>query len=268
MTGAWDHSIYGAARKISEEPAYRTSLETLYNRLPQFSTTCSADFGATTYNWSIIEDEHTDPPDAGDAEVAKLALHAGISVNMYWGVWLSLAGTSVVDDALEDYFRYDTDATFVTRNIETMTEEIRWLRPIELCGSDPNRGGHAWTVYGYDTSTDPDRLFLMDMGWGGNGNGWYSCDNVNPPPYEFNEGQGHVIQVAPESVVRFVDYGTTGGDGSPNNPYHGIDYAMYFAPEETTLIFKAGSTHTLIGDPVVLDKPMTLKGYNVLIEKQ
>ena len=135
-----------------------------------------------------------------------------------------------------------------------------------MSGQDPAAGGHIWAVYGYDKSTDPDGLFLMNMGWGGGGDGWYSCDNVNPGDYEFNVGQAHAVQIAPLDVVSFVDHGTTGGDGSPDNPYLGLAHAVQSVPDYTTLIMQAGSTHTLTGTPVTLDRPMTLKGYDVTIE--
>jgi hypothetical protein len=268
MNGYWDHSIYSAARKISEDGEYRAALETLYNHLTPETTNCYANFGATTYDWSLIQDIHEDPPDPGDIEVAKLCYHGGIAVSMGWGVWASTASTSAVANALEGYFHYDPDTAWASRSVATMTDEIQWFRPVELRGTDPDAGGHAWVVYGYDKSTDPDRLFLMNMGWGGDGNGWYSCDNVNPLSYEFNIDQAHVTGIAPESVVRFADYGIGGGDGSPDNPYQGISYALSFAPDETTLILKAGSIHTLSGDPVVIDKPITFKGYQVTIARQ
>lgn len=59
-----------------------------------------------------------------------------------------------------------------------------------------------------------------------------------------------------------------GGDGSPAEPYLGLSGALTNAPDNTTLIMKAGSTHTLPGDPVVMDKPMTLKGYDVYVTKE
>ena len=269
MSGDWDHSIYGAAQGISGDPPdpdYLTALEALYNELTQEVTHHQADFGATTYDWSIIQDAHANPPDPGDDEVAQLCYHAGIAMEMIWGLWGSSGQTTKIAAALEDYFRYDPDTYRDARDIDVMTAEIQWLRPLILSGQDPAAGGHIWAVYGYDKSTDPDGLFLMNMGWGGGGDGWYSCDNVNPGDYEFNVGQAHAVQIAPLDVVSFVDHGTTGGDGSPDNPYLGLAHAVQSVPDYTTLIMQAGSTHTLTGTPVTLDRPMTLKGYDVTIE--
>ena len=60
--------------------AYLNALAALYNRLTLASTTKTANFGTTTYNWSVMQDVHTDPVDAGDAEVAELCYHAGIAI--------------------------------------------------------------------------------------------------------------------------------------------------------------------------------------------
>ncbi len=65
-------------------------------------------------------------------------------------------------DAYRMYFRYDPDATYATRNVDTMVEEIQWFRPLQLGGSS-DTGGHSWVVAGYNTGTTPTE-FLMNMG--------------------------------------------------------------------------------------------------------
>jgi hypothetical protein len=45
----------------------------------------SANFGATTYGWSLIQDEHTDPPVTNDAEVAK-SCYQGTSSPIRWPI--------------------------------------------------------------------------------------------------------------------------------------------------------------------------------------
>ena len=265
MNGYWDESVYDGAQNISDDPDYLDALEALWNRLNQASTNCYANFGATSYNWSIIEDTHTDPPDAGDAEVAKLCYHAGIAVEMGYGIWGSAASTSNVDDALEDHFRYDNDATYGERNVNTMTEEIQWLRPIEFRGSRHGTlggGGHAWVVYGYNKATDPDRQFKMNLGWGGACDGWYSCDNIPCAPFVLE--QYHVTCIAPEDAVKFVGADNS-GDGSPDDPYRDIEEAIDEAPNYATLIFKAGSDNTFSAATLVIDRPFTLKGRDVTI---
>jgi hypothetical protein len=209
--------------------------------------------------------------------VAELCYEAGVSVEMDYGVCGSGAwvchpdhpdGRDVVD-ALEKQFRYDHDATCKDRGsdmIDTMTSEIQWLRPIEFGGyreEAPLRRGHAFIIYGYSKENDPDRQFLMNMGWGpGSSAEWYTCDSVD---YKF--GQKYVIQIAPLNVVKFVGEDNPGyDDGSPSNPYRYIDQAIAEAPDGATLIFKAGSVNIFSSSPLVIDRPFTLKGYNVVIQ--
>ena len=109
------------------------------------------------------------------------------------------------------------------RDTNVMTREILWLRPLELRGTDAQeRGAHAWVVYGYDKSTDPDRIFRMNMGWDGKGDNWYSCDSVTPNNWEFNVDQMHVVQIAPKDVVKFVGGDDWLGNGSPSGPYQNV----------------------------------------------
>ncbi len=263
MNGYWDYSLYYAAREINDDPDYLSALENLWNRMTPASTNCWVNFGAANYNWSIIADIHTDPPDPGDAEVAELCYHAGVSVAMGYGIWGSGSSTPLVANALEDHFHYDPDAVGEDRNISTMTEEILWLRPLEISGCiADNIGCHAWVVYGYNKATDPDRQFLMNMGWGpGSSHVWYSCDNIFP----FD--QYHVTRIAPEDVVKFVGNNSS-GNGSPGNPYKGIEEAVVLAPDDATLIFKAGSINTFSAGTLVINRPLTLKGVDVVIQKQ
>ena len=158
--------------------------------------------------------------------------------------------------ALPDHFRYDDDATFASRNVNTMVTEIQWLRPVQL-GGQSDSGGHSWVVCGYNKGTSPWQ-FLMNMGWGGGSTDWYSVDEVFP------NDQGHTTRIAPEIVVEFVG-GSAGGDGSPSSPYQTIYTALASAADGATLIFKAGTSHTITGDSLTIDRPVTLKGHNVTI---
>jgi hypothetical protein len=66
--------------------------------------------------------------------------------------------------------------------------------------------------------------------------------------------------------VRFIGGGIS-GDGSPQNPYANVEEAVQNAPDDTTLIFKAGSDNTFASAPLIIDKPLILKGKNAIIRK-
>lgn len=273
MNGYWDGSLYRDAQDITNAPAYQTALKDLWDNLTPETTNYSATFGAATYNWSIMQDPQAVSGSASNAEMAKLSHHAGVAVGMTYGILASSAGH--IESAVEDHFRYDPDATYGNRDIDAITEEIQWLRPTWLRGEDyqPDGGyrGHAWVVYGYNKGTDPDRQFLMNMGWGGYGDGWYSCDHIdynNDNDIDFWANQKHVTYIAPLNVVKFV--GATSGafDGSPGDPYRNIREAITNAPDGATLIFKAGSVNTFSEAALTINRPFTLKGQDVTIRKE
>ena len=263
--GYWDGSIYWTARSACnggvdcENEAYRAALEALWDRFTQIPETCYADFGASTYNFNLMKDSHADPATTGSLETAKLCHHAGIAVGMGYGVFASSAG--LIRDGIVSHFRYHSDANDIQRNTDLMVEEIRWLRPCEIAGSEPGVGGHSWITCGYNLNTNPVQ-FLMNMGWGGGSTDWYSVDEVFP------DNQWNTIRVAPSSVVRFV--GGWQGDGRPSQPYTDLPTALEEAPENTKLIMYAGSYHTLpsSGGYATLSRPMLLTGHDVTIDAQ
>ena len=126
----------------------------------------TANFGATTYDWGVLHDIHADPVDDGDAEVAKLSRHAGLAVDMSYGLNASGSFDDWIAPALEDHFRYDSDAVLQGRDVNTMVEEIQWLRPLLLNGWNNNGEGHTWVVLGYNQGISPWQ-FAMNLGWGG-----------------------------------------------------------------------------------------------------
>jgi hypothetical protein len=166
---------------------------------------------------------------------------------------------------LSTNFLYDSDATYNSdhepplTDTDTIINEIQWLRPIAAggCLNPPiGAGGHAWVMHGYNQGFDPPQ-FLMNFGWGG-ASAWYTFDEVAGC-------HNYTVQIAPQNSVRFVG-NTTSGDGSPDNPHRDIEEAILLAPDGATLIFKANSVNNFISTPLVIDKPLTLKGHNVTIQ--
>ncbi len=268
MGGDWDPTAYRKAQGISNDSAYLAALSGLWSRALWYLTIEDADFGATTYDWDLMQDVHIDADgvDAGDVEVAKLCYQAGVAVRMNWGLYVSTSMMQDVAPAFRDYFRYDGDVTLESRDVDRMTTEIQWHRPVVLSGEKPGEDiGHAWVVHGYDKSTDPDRLFMMNLGWGSSSVGWYSVDDIN---LDYYANQKHVTWIAPKSVVRFVGSDYLLSTGSPGSPYPNVAVAAANAPDGATLIFKAGRNDTFAGGSLVIDRPFTLKGYDVTIQHE
>lgn len=266
MNGYWDWGLHDSAADLARNnAAYQQALEALYNRLQPGSTLHSANFGNTTYDWSVIQNIHTDPVDPGDLAVATLCRHVAIAYHSTFGY-----GRSTLSEfytyPFSDYFRYDPDVTDTTytdlaQMVTDITEEIQWLRPVGEAVTLP-QGGHSLVICGYDKRNDPNRQFKVNYGWGVGSTVWLSLDQVSLP----NGYHNVVSRIAPKDVVRFVGYAP--GDGSPANPYGNIETAAANAPNGATLIFKAGSVHTFAPSVLTLARPLTLKGINVTIRRQ
>ncbi|MBN2170256.1 MAG: C10 family peptidase [Candidatus Krumholzibacteriota bacterium] len=226
--------------------------------------TLSATF-SDAYDWANMPDNcDSGCSQAQQDALAELCYEVAVSVEMGFGVCRSGAQTDDLDHAMETWFKYDSDIRYTGLDTNTMIDQIQWLRPLVMDGC--NGGCHAWIVTGYDTAPDPD-MFLMNMGWGGYGNDWYVCDDIDydgDGVTDFWDDQHHVIDIAPANVVRFVE--PTGfGDGSPSAPYGGIDQALALAQDGTILIFKASESYTFSASTLVIDRPMVLRGYQSMI---
>lgn len=93
-------------------------------------------------------------------EVAKIMWHAGMSVLMDYGPSGSGAQSADAITALKDNWGYNRTAQFYSRNdysntkwADTLTKELRALRPIYYSGADAD-GGHAFVLDGYQILND------------------------------------------------------------------------------------------------------------------
>jgi hypothetical protein len=136
-----------------------------------------------------------------------------------------------------------------------LTDEIQWGRLAGLGGTNASGGGHAWVIEGYDTSTDPNRNFWMNLGFGGASNGWYTFDSA---PFPFFHDM--MTRIAPLNV-KFVGASVL-GDGTPATPYRDMVEALGEAPDFTILHLRAGSDHAWTG---TINRPLQIKGYGAIV---
>ncbi len=257
-TGYWDGACYLHAQNICDDPAYLNALDTLYNNLTPATDTYSAMFGYTLYEWDLMEDYHSDPIDPGDAAVAKLCLHIGIAMKSAWGVGGTGGWVAEGARVLREHFRYHDEAQEINPGSEAvMINELRWMRCVGMGGSN-DKGGHGWICHGYDTSYT-DTRFLMNWGWEGADDDWYTWDGSIFPLRQTN-----MIYVAPENV-HFVGSAFS-GTGSPTDPHETIEDGLAAIPNGGTLILSAATTHTFNGPSLVITQAVTLKGNRAVIE--
>lgn len=265
ISGYWDDSIYLRALGDWNTTGFDAALGALFVQLSPRLQNHSADFAATSYNFHLMEDSHTDIGEAGSPAVAQLSYHAGIAVDMNWGYFGSGTPTAAAGPAYENHFKYDPDHVYGSLDTDLIIEETQWLRPVQVRGEGPP-GGHSWVVSGYDLYFPTTPYFWMNMGWSNGIIGWYRFDFV---PEDLTTDNEHVTGIAPANVVRFLGpVAGAGADGSPANPFDNLADAAAQTPNGGTIIIKAGTDLIWDGNGGFIDHPMTIKGQGVTISAQ
>lgn len=171
-------------------------------------------------------------------EVARLCYGVAVSIDM--GFNYSYNGGSgamqtSVPSALIRHYGYPKSVTNAKRHqypdtntwIALMKTELDNHRPIQYGGSGSG-GGHSFVLDGYDDKN----YFHVNWGWGGQSDGWFLLDALDPDDLGtgggsggFNRGQHAVIHFAPPMVVKgdndkpIIEQGN---DDKPNVP--SVDY--------------------------------------------
>lgn len=179
----WNHPVTGEGSHSYYASGYGTQ---------------SADFGATTYNWSGMPNS-TNPV---NTNISTLLYHCGVSVDMMYSPDGSGAYSSDARNALVNYFRYNSAAQFhwagsySTANWASMLRaDLDLGRPIFYRGESTY--GHAFVLDGYQ-GTD---YFHFNWGWSGYYNGYFYLNNLNPGSYSFTQYQGAILHIYPEIVA-------------------------------------------------------------------
>lgn len=221
----------------------------------------SADF-TDPYDWTNMPDQcWSSSSQAQRSAVAELCYEIGVGSKMDYGHCGSGAQLDRLRRALEVYLGYDGDAEELDREWDSFAEirtEIQYLRPVVFSGFNASGVGHAWVIYGY-RSTSPVE-FLMNMGHGSaTSRVWYTMDNC---PYP--SSQQYIRFITPTTVKCAWPHHS--GDGTPNDPYGSVEEAISEAPNGSTIVFRAGYTYDCGGGSLVVSKPLTLKGHQVVLQ--
>ena len=166
-----------------------------------YGGTLSANFGETTYEWSIMPNSVTSA-NAGGLAVALLMYHCGIAVDMDYAPDGSGAHTEDVPGAVIDYFRYGACTYVDSRDNYTRTkwedlliDQLDRGLPMLYAGSDSD-GGHAFNCDGYNNQ----RYFHFNFGWSGSYNNYYQIDALNTGNGHFNSYQRAVFDMIPDYI--------------------------------------------------------------------
>lgn len=175
--------------------------------------------------------------------VAKLMYSAGVAVEMVYGTTFSgaylfqpgsmqfqpgsLQTTEqypAADVALRNnfYYKYTTSGV-LSRNftnsewIALLKMELNAGRPLIYGGNDPESGGHAFILDGYNTSDQ----FHVNWGWGGNYDGYFAIGQLNPNENtSYNNSNMAIIGIEPAATME-PDDGVTTVVATSNNPAYG-----------------------------------------------
>ena len=178
------------------EHSYNTS------SYPGNGATLSANFGETTYEWSIMPNS-VSSANAGGLAVALLMYHCGIAVNMDYSPNGSGAQTGDAVDAVKEHFKYASCTDILYRDYYTRTEWEDMLIesfdkgiPVIYAGQG-NDGGHAFNCDGYNDQ----RMFHFNWGWSGQyNNTYYQIDALNTGNGTFNTYQRFIKDMIPDYI--------------------------------------------------------------------
>lgn len=169
-----------------------------------YGGTLYANFGETTYNWSIMPNALGSGVTPAAQAVALLMYHCGIAVDMDYDPSGSGAHTEDVPGAVVDYFRYGTCTNLKRRDDFSRTawedlliESFDRGIPVVYSGTEPDgSGGHAFNCDGYNDQ----RYFHFNWGWSGSNNNYYQIDALNTSNGHFNANQRVVFEMIPNYI--------------------------------------------------------------------
>jgi len=173
--------------------------------------TQAANFGNSTYNWNAMGNSANDP---NHNDISLLLYHAGVSVEMDYGLSSSGAHTEFVPWALTNYFNYDPLTISIDLKIdytdsvwkEMLKAELNVSRPIFYSGNDGDGSpGHAWVCDGWRSGDD---MFHMNWGWSGSADGWFTIGGLNPSLNNLNADNTVVRGIKPgnpDMIVRITN---------------------------------------------------------------
>lgn len=189
--------------------------------------TLTADFGNTSYQWSLMPDDLNGTSSAEQVNaVATLVYHAGVSIDMQyssgnsWSYLFYYGHYGVcIETALPTYFGYSSDVHAVLMDEYSNAEwqslllgELQANRPIIYRGANiEDNNGHIFVCDGYDG----EGRFHFNWGWGGYADGYFAIGSLNADDYnDYSFGNSAVVGIHPAAAVG----STVSVSGVPNNP--------------------------------------------------
>lgn len=203
----------------------------------RYTSTLSANFGNTTYEWNNMLDSYAGNYTTAQATaVATLMYHCGVATEMMYGndadggsgtytvnygdwTWgISTNGEGgCAQNALYTFFKYKKPTGYMRDGYteqgvkyydswtdaawkQMIKDELDLQHPI-MYGGASDQGGHSFICDGYRS----DDYFHFNWGWSGSNDGYYKLSNLAPGgggagggSYDFSEDQDVIIGIVPD----------------------------------------------------------------------
>ena len=171
--------------------------------VPQGYPRQTVNFGQHTYHYDAMCNE----PTSYANEIAKLAYHFGVAIQMAYGSDGSSANTAKAKEKLVTIFKYDQNITsyyrdsypdtLVSEYIQVLKNEVDHHRVVYYSGCSQDFANcHAYVLDGYDEND----LFHLNYGWGGSSNAFYAIDNFVGGVMHFDFSSEAVVNIYPSAV--------------------------------------------------------------------
>lgn len=163
-----------------------------YWKIGLSSAPFEVDLSTMQFDWSNMKDNYKNGYTQAEKDaVATLMYACGASVQMEYGANESGASDIKIAQALRNNFGYTaSNAEF---SLETIKSELLARNPLIYCG-----GTHCMVIDGYDAQN----LVHLNMGWDGQGDGYYALNNMNG--YASN-GKVFVVQKPSENDPNYLN---------------------------------------------------------------
>lgn len=196
----------------------------------------SSSFSDSSYFWNRIPVNNEFNNQIEEREAAKVCYDIGISVNMNYANGGSGSTNEQTFNAFIDHFNYDNTMEWLDKGdyedeewIDIVSNEIQAGRPIYYSGRNswfiPASDGHAFVVDGYNDLTNN---FHINWGWGTEGNGFVTLDELIPVGDINDESWAHseeaIIGIKPSEIN--LIYNQTLDDGPSYVPNQGMEYSI------------------------------------------
>lgn len=167
----------------------------------------SANFGETDYHFELMP--LTLDSTSTQEEIfyiAQLLYHLGISVDMYYGPYVSASHSGMVASAFRNFFRYNCDPFMEKDANGNHYSNEEWAQMLKDGGLDEHLPlyysatdeggltGHAFVCDGYDEND----YFHFNWGLSGSENAWCPIGAVNYTSYAFNTDAGFSGHIIPQ----------------------------------------------------------------------